>query len=353
MTRRTLIWHIGLAHAARPVVAANLEVHGAALAAAGVHVAASSSEVDRATHELLRTHHDAGLSRRDVEGTWARICDRVWEHKGVSLLSTPELCLADKDQLRLALDPLIGVEVHLVVTMESFSEQVYGAWLAELRSGRTTGWDKYAGRVLAPEPGHRQAERFRAGHDLGAVLGRWGWTLRSERVHVLADRAVEQHWLGLLDIAAVPSGGLDPVVPAYADPAGVAVLRRVNRQVEEPLGRGTHELLVTGSEEVAPMPRTATTTLAELAEGWDRLLAEAGHDVRGSVADLVDEGPDTPLPGPRDQLGVAVDALAESLGEVSRLRERVAVLEGERARLDRKRRKLKRRLARAAPSRKK
>ena len=73
----------------------------------------------------------------------------MWKHKGVSLLSTPDLCVADKDQIKLALDPLIGVEVHLVVTVDSFSQQIYGGWLAELRAGRTTDWDKYAARVLA------------------------------------------------------------------------------------------------------------------------------------------------------------------------------------------------------------
>ena len=49
------------------------------------------------------------------------------------------------------------------------------------------------------------------------------------------------------------------------------------------------------------------------------------------------------LPGPRDQLGVAVDALADALAENSRLQARVAELESERDRLDRKRRKWKRR----------
>ena len=79
------------------------------------------------------------------------------------MLSTPDLCVADKDQIRLALDPLIGVEVHLVVTVDSFSQQLYGGWLAELRAGRTTGWDKYVARVLDHATDgsreHRQAER--------------------------------------------------------------------------------------------------------------------------------------------------------------------------------------------------
>ena len=149
MSRRALIWHIGLPRPARPVVGANLAAHREALDAAGVRVVAGEADAAAATHELLRTYRDAGLSRAQVEGTWARLCDRVWSHKGVSLLSTPDLGAADKDQIKLALDPLIGVEVHLVVTLDSLSQQLYGAWLAELRAGRTTGWDTYTGRVLA------------------------------------------------------------------------------------------------------------------------------------------------------------------------------------------------------------
>ena len=73
-----------------------------------------------------------------------------------------------------------------MVTLDPLSQQLYGGWLAELRSGRTTGWEKYVDRVLTPTPDHRQAERFWAGHDLPAVLGRWGWTFRADRLHVLA-----------------------------------------------------------------------------------------------------------------------------------------------------------------------
>ena len=346
MSRRKLIWHIGLADAPRPLIAANLREHGEALEATGAQVAATADEAGLATHELLRTHREAGLSRRDVEGRWARICDRVWAHKGVSMISTPELCLADKDQIRLALDPLIGVEVHLVVTLDSFSQQIYGGWLAELRSGRTTGWDKYVARVLSPSPEHRQAERFWTGHDLPALLSRWGWTFRGDRLHVLAEPDAAEHWLQLLDVAGVPEGALTPVVPSYADPAGVAVLRKVNRQLDEPLNPGTLELLTEADHEGQAMPVANTAALAPLVEQWTAALASAGHDLRGDLATLVDEGEDIPLPGRRDQLEVAVDALAEALAENSRLQTAVAGLESERQRLDRKRRKLKRRLKR-------
>jgi len=331
------------------MIAANLKAHNEPLEGNGVQVAATSEEARLATHELLRTHRQAGLSRTDVEGRWARICDRVWRHKGVSLLSTPDLCAADKDQLRLALDPLIGVEVHLVVTLDSFSQQLYGGWLAELRTGRTTGWDKYVTRVLSPTPDHRQAEEFWAGHDPAAILSRWGWTFHADRLHVVADAEVARHWLAFLDIAGVPAEELTPVVPSYADPAGVAVLRKVNRELEEPLALGSVELLTRAEQEISAMPVAPTGSLAPPALSWTDTLASAGHDLRGDLAALVDQGEGTSLPGPRDQLGVAIDVLAEALAENSRLLTLVAGLEVDRDRLDRKRRKWKR-LAKQAPA---
>ncbi len=237
MSKRKLIWHLGVAHAARPVVPANLAAHRESLEAAGAQVAATADEARLVTHELLRTHKTAGLSRREVEGRWARVCDRVWRHKGVSLLSTPDLCVADKDQIRLALDPLIGIEVHLVVTAESFSQQLYGGWLAELRSGGATGWEKYAARVLAQPPGHQppeleQAERFWAGHDLEALLSRWGWTFRAERLHVVASPDVSEHWQQFLEIAGAAADGPDRR-------AGVRRPGRCRRAAQgEPTARG-------------------------------------------------------------------------------------------------------------------
>jgi hypothetical protein len=347
MARRKLIWHIGLAQAPRAVVEANLTAHAGAIAAAGVQSVATAEQSRLATHELLRTHRAAGLAVEDVEGTWARICDRVWDHKGVSVLSTPDLSAADKDQIRYALDPLIGVEVHLVVTLESFSQQLYGGWLAELRAGRTTGWDKYVGRVLEHVTDgvreHPQAEQFWAGHELSSVLARWGWTFHADRLHVVAQDSVEEHWGAFARLAGLPAEDLPCVVPPYADPAGVAVLRKVNRQLEAPIGAGTVDLLSGEDPDRAALPVAPTRALEPLVDRWRTTLAHAGYDVRGDLSMLVDDAAERALPGPRDQLGVAVDALAEALAENSLLRSRVDRLEDERDRLDRKRRKWKRR----------
>ncbi len=274
------------------------------------------------------------------------------------MLSTPDLCVADKDQLRLALDPLIGLEVHLVLTVDTFSQQLYGGWLAELRSGRTTGWDKYVARVLSAGPTYEQAERFWGGHDLPALLGRWGWTLRADRLHVLAPTRVEDQWHGLLDLAGVGAVRPEPVLPPYADPAGVAVLRKVNRQLDGPLASAAVSMVTAGDSEGSAMPVTSTAALRPRVRDWAERLTAAGHDLRGDLELLIDEvpeqdigaGQDAALPGPRKQLTVAVEVLAEALAETSRLEVRVAELEADRRRHQRRRRKLKRRLARLLAS---
>lgn len=308
MARRRLIWHLGLAHPLHDPVGASLDEHAKTLDAAGFPVIATPGEAQLATHELLRTHRDAGLAREEVEGRWARITDRVWAHKGVSLLSTPDLCAADKDQLRLALDPLIGVEVHLVLTVPAWGEQLYGEWLVELGSGDGTDWDTYVSRVSEAAgrvKGHRQAEEFWAGHDLGAVLARWGWTFHADRLHVLVAADPTVRWSAFLDIAgAAAAEDLPAVVPASVD-----------------------------------VPQVDAIAVAPLLKQWSETLVAAGHDVRGDLLSLGGAAP-----GSRGDVDPAVSSLATVLAENQRLRARVARLGIENERLDRKRRKHKRRL---------
>lgn len=357
MARRTLIWHLGLADAARAVVPAGLQHHTEALHDLGAVVVADRREAELATHDLLRSHDDVGLRRRDVEGRWARLADRVWAHKGVSLLSTPGLGAADKEQLRLALDPLIGVEVHLVLTVDHLADQLYGAWVAELLRGSRSGARKHARRVelplLEPGAGTTASTRFWAGHELGSLLARWGWTMHADRLHVVPGDAQAQ-WSGLLEVAGLDGGALPPVLPAYVDPASAALLREVNRRVDAPLPYAARAALL---EEWAPDHPDATPATPHQVRGYAALLdhwavtaAKAGHDVRGDLRQVLERpGPAVPAPGPRVRWEVAAQALADALGEQAELRERADRLEREVEALDRKRRTWKRRAKEQQP----
>jgi hypothetical protein len=166
-------------------------------------------------------------------------------------------------------------------------------------------------------------------------------------LHVLASPDPVEQWCQLLDVVGVASEGLAAVVPAYADPAGVAVLRRLNRQLEEPLVPGTVELFTAPGAESAAMPVAPTGVLLPVLERWADELTQAGHDVRGDLASLAGREPETALPGARDQLDAALDVIAEGLVENSRLRRSVTELEADREHLRPKRRKLRRRLEQA------
>ena len=118
--------------------------------------------------------------------------------------------------------------------------------------------------------------------------------------------------------------------------------------------RVVHELLaasgVTAAGERPVVPPERYDDLLEVAERWTKLIADAGHDVVGDPTDLLPR-PTAPArvataePTSEDLLARTTDVLADVLVEVVRLREHATVLEGRNARLKRKRRRLKQRLA--------
>jgi len=136
MARRTVIWHIGPDDPGTEFLADALEQQHDELAALGVGV----PEVRSAP--------------------WHEIEDRIWKHKGVTLLSTPHLARADREAVALRLAGLRDIELHLVVLVRDLPSQVYAGWQAGLQHGSTTSLKKYAARVLDPGRGHWQAEEF-------------------------------------------------------------------------------------------------------------------------------------------------------------------------------------------------
>lgn len=278
MARRKLIWHVGPADPGTAFVADALRERSDDLAALGVSL---------------------------PQGTWPEIEEQVWAHKGVSLLSTPGISRAKKEQVELRLAGLRDVELHLVFLVRDLPTQVYAGWQAGIQQGSTTGLDTYAARVLEADRSHWQAEEFWTGRDLGALLTRWARASVPDRVHVVAGSDEGSLWQDFLDIAGLPEV---PCVTARIAPPFLAALDG--------------------------------DRLLEVTEGWTKQIADAGYDLRGSLTEVPARGV---VPTRGQQFDTLVELLADTTAEVAALRRQVVDLRRENDRLDRKRRKHKRR----------
>lgn len=282
MTRRTVIWHIGPSDPGTTFLAEALRRQRDELGALGIAV---------------------------PEGPWHEIEDQIWKHKGLSLLSTPGIARADKDSVALRLSGLRDIELHLVVLVRDLPSQVYAGWQDAVQHGSTTSLAKFAARVLGPERSHWQAEEFWAGRELTAFLPFWTRAIHPDRVHVVAAPTdADGIWQAFLRRAGIgdltrPDGLLPPALSAELDHGRVLDI---------------------------------TTT-------WAKYVAERGYDLEGSLIGP-SLAPATAV-GREEQFEAIAELLAATTAEVERLSGEVAGLRLENARLDRKHRLHKRRVA--------
>lgn len=285
MARRKVIWHIGPADAGTTFLAEALVARTSEFADRGVAV---------------------------PTGAWHEIEDMIWRHKGVSILSTPDIARADADEIALRLVGLRDLEVHLVLLARDLPSQVYTAWQAGLQHGSATPLKKYAARVLEPERTHWQAEDFWVGHDLGTILPAWTRAIHAGRVHVIATESdAGGIWSAFLDVAGIdgvarPDTFVPPSLKAELDPERVL----------------------------------------DITTGWAKLIADRGFDLRGSLITASAEAATEESAGHRAQLQALAGLLTESTAEIDRLRAEVELLRDENERLDSKRLKHKRRVER-------
>lgn len=364
MARRKVYLHLGLADTGAAFLEPALLAHADGLAAAGVTVPATSSEeMFRVALELRRLHKQHGYKRRDVEGRWAEVCRRLRRSSGTAVLSQELLAAADADQAALLLDGLAGFEVHLVLTVRDPAIQLTAAWGELLKAGESLTFTRF--HHLVREGGSEISDGFWAAQDVAGVLSRWSRLVRPQRIHVLPVPQVDDPrpavWAELGRLVGFDAESL-PLGPRTVQPSlgstEVAVLRGVNRaidgRIEGPLRRTVIKRYfaerVLGDPEAVPaaVPAELHDDLVELAERWQKAIANGGYDVRGSLDHLLpapdptEVPPDAVKPSPR--LRVTTDALAQVLVEVARLREHNEQLEIRNAELERKKAKLKQKL---------
>ncbi len=128
MAKHLLFLHLGPEAADLTAMSEGLHLGGIAL---------PDADRDLFTHadiEIRRAHKRAGLKRKHVEGSWARVCRAAFRTRSHCFVSMPGFFAATADQAALALDGLHGMKVILVVTSGFEVEPPVGLDLA--RQGR-------------------------------------------------------------------------------------------------------------------------------------------------------------------------------------------------------------------------
>lgn len=127
MAKNRLVLHIG---PTLDIDHLELEAHRALLADAGLHLLdVAAEDLEAARREMLRTHREVGLERRDVEGSWAELTRHLWRGQGDVVISMPAFAAADLGQAALILDHLAGLDAHVAISgPDAATTEICGRW---------------------------------------------------------------------------------------------------------------------------------------------------------------------------------------------------------------------------------
>lgn len=267
-----------------------------------------------------------GLRADLVAGTWSALCEQARAHDGTTILGHEVLAGATRDQVRAALEPLAGLDVHVVVTARDLGRQAVAHWQEEVKLGATWSFAELEATELRADPGPDlerglgpddggDRPRFWHAQDFADCLRRWTSDLPVGRAHLVVlpppGTASTELWARFAEAAGVDPA-LAQVPPEAANPslgvAEIALLREVNARLEGRLDRPAY--LRTVKREYAeavlarrsgPRPRTPYDlgeVLGTATTAWVRQAQEAAVVVHGSLDDLapVLAGPDEPRP---------------------------------------------------------
>ena len=351
-TPARLTLHLGLPKSGTTFLQGLLASHREELRAAGaVYPFVRPEAMFRAAVEVREQHDEWGLPADGpdgIDGTWARLLDRVREVGLPGIISHEILAgCSPRHAARVAADVADFDDVHLVVTCRDPLRQAMGHWQEEVKNGRP--WS-YADLVAAlPTPAESDAEEhgFWRSQDLVGVLDRWSAALPEATVHVVTvpppGAPPEVLWTRFAEAVALPADVLDPRAPDPASGANrslgaaqVRFLREVLVALDGRIAQPDHAHVVKrwfaqqvlagrDGEPARPTPDLAAY-LAERSAGWAEAVRRRGWEVHGDLADLEvrvpEPGPHPDEVAPDVVLGGSADEVAALLlDEVARRHE--------------------------------
>ncbi len=354
--------HVGLPKTGTTYLQGLMAEHRDELRAAGVlYPFVRPGAMFHGAVELRGSAEKFGLAAADVAGTWDALCARARDFAGTTVISHEVLAGATPAEVRRALVPLAGLEVHVVLTARDLGRQATAHWQEEVKLGAALSFRDLeeqqlradSGRDLGPDAGGVRPHFWHA-QDAADALRRWSVGLPPEHAHLVVAPAPGAP-AGLLWERFAAAIGVDPgVVPAESAAANaslgigeVAHLRAVNAALAGRLSRADHARLVKrGYAEgelaarrgtPARAPSYLLDVLGPATDAWVGEIRAAGYAVHGDLADLrpVLGGPDHPHPDDvppeaeveADPADVAQRLLAEAepprTGLAARLRRRL------------------------------
>jgi hypothetical protein len=296
-----------------------------------------------------------GLEPARIAGTWAALCERARGFEGTTVISHEVLGGATPAQVDAALEPLRGLEVHVVVTARDLGRQATAHWQEEVKLGATTSFADFerdqlradTGRDAGPDAGGVRPHFWHA-QDFADALRRWGRGLPPERVHLVVNpppgAAPSELWHRYADAIGVDPALLDPLEAPASNPSlgapEIALVRAVNLALGDRLDPAVRNRLVKRewAEGVlagrdSPRPRTPYPLgeiLASATRAWVEEVVAAGYAVHGDPADLVpvtggpeELPPDQPPPPGEDPAALADGFVARAGGRKGRWLERL------------------------------
>ncbi|GAA4371642.1 hypothetical protein GCM10023146_21160 [Nocardioides caricicola] len=332
-TQQRVVLHVGLPKSGTTYLQGLLAANRDRLRAAGIlYPFLRPGAQFHGAVEVRGSHAKFGLSADDVAGTWAALCARARSFEGTTIISHEVLAGASPDEVRAALEPLAGLEVHVVVTARDLGRQSVAHWQEEVKLGATYSFAEFEATQLRADTGGGDRPHFWHAQDFAACLRRWS----TGHAHLVtlprpgADPA--ELWRRFAAAAGIDPGVLDPTDQAPANPslgtAEIALLRAVNAGLVGRVERGEYLRVVKrgyaeGELATRPGPRpVAPHDLAEVlgaaTAAWLAQVEQDGVAVHGDPADLapVLGGPGDPRPDdvalPEDPASV-IRALAAQL----------------------------------------
>ena len=294
----------------------------------------------RGAVEIRGSHEKFGLSADDVAGEWAALCDRAQEHEGTTIISHEVLAGANRRQIQTALEPLAGIEVHIVVTARDLGRQAVAFWQEEVKLGATYSFEEFAEEQLRRDPGPGPGPddgglrpHFWYSQDFADCLQRWAGRMAEGRAHLVPlprpGVEPEELWRRFAAAAGIEPGVIDTTHHAPANPSlgveQIALLRAVNAELGGRLER--RDYLQRVKQEyaegvLARRPGRRAQTPYELGEVLERATASwVAHVEREKVVvhgDLDDLAPVLAAedePGP-DDIELTEDPHAIAMGLV-------------------------------------